>query len=135
MKPRITVITAILVLVATYAGATGQGTDNDLAAYLEPDALLELIEDPPEGFFLVDVRTPPEYESGHIPSAVNAELAYLPELLPTEQRDALLVVYCRSGNRSAQAVHLLRQLGYTRVLDWGGIGNWPYETVNGPDPQ
>jgi rhodanese-related sulfurtransferase len=134
MKKTLTLAAALLFAVVS-VGAADQTTESELAAYLDPDALLELIHSPPDDFHLVDVRTPPEYESGHIPGAANFELAFLEQRRPTEDRDALLVVYCRSGSRSARAAQLLDALGYTRVLDWGGVGNWPYELITGPDPQ
>ena len=81
---------------------------------------------------IVDVRSADEYAQGHIPGAVLAPLNELPSGAETlfPDKDAVLLVYCRSGNRSAQAVSLLNQLGYTRLYDFGGIIDWPYEIVN-----
>ncbi len=86
---------------------------------------------------ILDVRTHEEYESAHIPGALllpNEEIEDTPPaLLP--DKDAELLIYCRSGNRSNQAAHKLAAMGYTRVYDFGGIINWPYETVTGPNPE
>lgn len=83
---------------------------------------------------ILDVRTKAEYNSGHIPNAVlipNETIAdSMPELLP--DLDAEILIYCRSGNRSAQAAKKLIAIGYTNVYDFGGINNWPYDTVTGP---
>lgn len=83
---------------------------------------------------IVDVRTLEEYKEGHVPGAVllpndtiNAETAgaSLPD------PDEVLLVYCRSGRRSAAASEKLVQLGYTQVYDFGGINDWPYDTETG----
>ncbi|MDO5037728.1 MAG: rhodanese-like domain-containing protein [Tissierellia bacterium] len=68
---------------------------------------------------LVDVREPQEYEEGHLEGAINIPLGSLASL--EAPKDGLVVVYCRSGRRSAQAVKELMDLGYTNVLDAGGI--------------
>lgn len=80
---------------------------------------------------IVDVRTQAEYDEGYIPNAI---------LIPNESiegepmelvdKDATILVYCRSGNRSAQAAKKLVDFGYTNVYDFGGIIDWPYEIVN-----
>ncbi|MFA5007039.1 MAG: rhodanese-like domain-containing protein [Candidatus Izemoplasmatales bacterium] len=80
---------------------------------------------------LVDVRTPEEYAAGHIPGALLIPLSDLEDdaaaMLP--DKDAEIIVYCRSGNRSAQAADLLDGLGYARIYDMGGIIDWPYDIV------
>ena len=85
---------------------------------------------------VLDVRTAEEYAENHIPNAVllpNEEIgtqqpAQLPDL------NAEILVYCRSGNRSAQAAGKLAAMGYTNVKDFGGINSWPYETEAGAAP-
>ena len=81
---------------------------------------------------VLDVRTREEFAAGHIPGAVclpveelSAETAA--KVLP--QADGEILVYCRSGRRSARAARSLAALGYTRVYDFGGILSWPYETT------
>jgi phage shock protein E len=73
---------------------------------------------------LIDVRTPEEFASGHLPNAVNISLQDLPARLGEVPADEPVVLYCRSGNRSAQAATLLNNAGYTQVLDLGGIIDW-----------
>ena len=70
----------------------------------------------------VDVREPDEFAVGHIPGA---KLLPLAEVLP--DKNAVWLVYCRTGRRSADAVRKLESLGYTRLYDLGGILSWPYE--------
>jgi len=87
---------------------------------------------------LMDVRTPEEFAQGYIAGAkllpydqINAKSAAT--VIPT--RDTTVVVYCRSGHRAGIAVQTLQRLGYTKVLNLGGIITWPYEIVKGPAPK
>lgn len=84
-----------------------------------------------DAYVLVDVRTQEEFDEGHIDGALllpNDEIETLaPEQLT--DKDALILVYCRSGNRSAKAASLLVSLGYSQVYDFGGIIDWPGEIV------
>ena len=81
------------------------------------------------GYELVDVRTKKEYESGHIPGAiniVNEEIdANVKEIL--KDQDQIIYVYCRSGNRSKQASQKLVDLGYTNIVEIGGINAYSGE--------
>ena len=87
------------------------------------------IMDTEEGYIILDVRTQEEYDQGHIPGAVlipNTEIETRAEdELP--DKDQLILVYCRSGNRSKKAAEILVELGYTNIKEFGGIINWPYE--------
>lgn len=88
----------------------------------EAKAKLEANEDA----ILLDVRTQEEYDAGHLPGAVclpNEDIQ--PELPLPFEKDAEILVYCRSGRRSAQAAEKLAGLGYTRVSDFGSIHDWP----------
>lgn len=78
-----------------------------------------------DGARLVDVRTPGEYSAGHLPDAVNIPLAELQRRAPEElSAEDTIVVYCRSGARSAQATRILSGLGIERVHDLGGMHRW-----------
>lgn len=84
-----------------------------------------------EDVIILDVRTPEEYNSGHIENAVLLPVTEITdkaeEVLP--DKDAKILVYCRSGNRSATAAKDLINMGYTNVFDFGGINSWPYDVV------
>ncbi|MFZ7101091.1 MAG: rhodanese-like domain-containing protein [Peptococcaceae bacterium] len=84
---------------------------------------------------LLDVRTPEEYHEKHIPGSILIPLDLLKEQAEQQikDKDGVIFVYCRSGNRSAKAAELLANLGYTKVYNLGGINNWPYETESGPE--
>ena len=74
---------------------------------------------------VIDVRTPEEYRSGHIPGAVNVPLDR-PEKIKTvvKNMDETVYVYCMSGSRSSAAANYFSRLGYTNVTNIGGIGGW-----------
>ena len=82
-------------------------------------------------YMILDVRTLEEFAAGHIPGAINIPneeigTAQIPEL---PDQDQLILVYCRSGNRSKQASEKLAALGYTNIVEFGGINSWPGEIV------
>ncbi|HUV54186.1 MAG TPA: rhodanese-like domain-containing protein [Candidatus Krumholzibacteriaceae bacterium] len=73
-----------------------------------------LIEDKPD-LVILDVRTASEYEDGHIEGAINIPVQELGDRLDELSRDDELLVYCRTGNRSAQAVGILRDAGFAKI--------------------
>lgn len=73
---------------------------------------------------LVDVRTPEEFASGHIPGAVNIALQTLPQQMETLPKDRPIVLYCRSGARSSTAAKMLAQRGFDNIHDLGGLIKW-----------
>jgi rhodanese-related sulfurtransferase len=73
---------------------------------------------------LVDVRTPEEFRAGYIPGAKNIPLQDLGRLMNTLPRDIPVILYCRSGSRSASAAGMLKQAGFDKVYDLGGIFSW-----------
>jgi rhodanese-related sulfurtransferase len=77
-----------------------------------------------EPHLLIDVRTTEEFSSGHIRGALNIPLDSLADHLSEIPDDQPVVVYCRSGNRSAQASQILAQAGYSSIYDLGGITTW-----------
>jgi len=80
---------------------------------------------------LVDVRTPQEFNEGHVSGAINIPLDTIETSFESqfEDKNVRLFIICRSGNRSAQAASILQRLGYTDITDIGGILNWPQPLV------
>jgi len=83
------------------------------------------------GYVIVDVREQYEFDAGHIEGAVLIPLGSIEqlagELIP--DKESVLLVYCRSGRRSAAGAQILFDMGYKNVYDFGGIISWPYEVV------
>ena len=80
---------------------------------------------------VVDVRTLEEYNEGHIPNAISVPLETIENEAEAKlkNKDALILVYCRSGRRSREAALKLIENGYTNVIDFGGIKDWNGEVV------
>ena len=80
---------------------------------------------------MIGVREQEEYNEGHIKGAILIPYTEIeskaPEMLPDKNKRIL--VYCRSGRRSKIAAQMLAELGYTNVLEFGGIIDWKYEVV------
>jgi rhodanese-related sulfurtransferase len=87
------------------------------------DAAEMILEHLPERAHLIDVRTVEEYKGGHIDGAQNIPIDEIEEaiLIAIPEKSDVVIVYCRSGNRSAQAGKMLEDLGYKVILDAGGI--------------
>ena len=127
MKKILPIVLAAFLLVGCAAPA-------EEIAYrqIDMDEAITMMEEG-SGYIILDVRTPEEYADRHIPGAINIPnetigSAQIPEL---PDKDQLILVYCRSGNRSKQASEKLVALGYTNIVEFGGINDWPGETVTG----
>ena len=92
----------------------------------EPDNIVDMVRNDKD-IILLDVRTPEEYRERRIPGSIllpNYETRdRAADMIP--DKEAKIVVYCRSGRRSAEAAKVLKELGYKNVYDLGGINSWP----------
>lgn len=126
MKRWIALLCALLILVLPGCGKkqTEEPLKNITAA--EAKELMDSEKD----YVILDVREQEEYDEIHIPGATLLPLgevaARAEQVLP--DKDQLILVYCRSGRRSKEAANTLLELGYTRIREFGGIIDWPYET-------
>ena len=123
MKRVIMLIAALLVL----SGCGGKETERSYRQISQEEA--KKMMDTRE-VLILDVREQDEFDAGHIPGAVllpvgtitgETAAAVIPE------KDSVVLVYCRSGNRSKTASAALAELGYTGIYEFGGINTWPYE--------
>lgn len=82
-------------------------------------------------YIILDVRRPDEFAEGHIPNAINIpnENISIEEIPELPNKNQLILVYCRSGRRSKEASKKLVALGYTNIIEFGGIIDWNGETV------
>ena len=127
MKKIIPFLMALLLLAG--CGAQSEESTYRQINAEEADSMME----EESGYIILDVRTAQEYSEKHIPGAINIPnetigTEDIPELPDMEQ---LILVYCRSGNRSKQASEKLVKLGYTNIVEFGGINDWTGETVSG----
>lgn len=108
--------------------ASGQEEEESMGYQQITQKEAKQIMDTESDYILLDVRTRQEYAGGHIPGAIclpNETIFEEPRELP--DKNQIILVYCRSGNRSKQASKKLADLGYSDVREFGGIHTWPYE--------
>ena len=129
----ILIIASLLMISCSNSDQTVEENENKAEGkviMISPEEAKENLDEDSE-IVLLDVRTPSEYESGHIEDAVLLPLDQLnekaSEVIPDQEK--IYYVYCRSGNRSATAAQLLVDMGYENIYDLGGIIDWPYDTV------
>ena len=127
MRKLLSVFLAAILLV-------GCSSPKETASYrqISMDEAITMMEEE-SGYIILDVRTPEEFADKHIPGAVNIpnETIAAEEIPELPDKDQLILVYCRSGNRSKQASEKLADMGYTNIVEFGGINSWPGETVSG----
>ena len=127
---RIVVIMLIICMIfsMTGCGDSVEGMDTGYAQITAEEA--KQIIDTESDYVILDVRTQEEYDEGHIPGAILIPDYEITERAETELTDKnqIILVYCRSGNRSKDASADLAELGYTNVKEFGGINDWPYDT-------
>lgn len=77
-------------------------------------------------YIILDVRREDEFAEGHIPGAINVPNEGIQDTEPSElpDKNQTIYVYCRSGNRSKQAASKLVAMGYTNIIEFGGIMDW-----------
>lgn len=119
-------------LVLIPAGC-GISDDSDESSYrqVSTDEAAAIMEEESD-YIILDVRTDEEFREQHIPGAINVpnESIGTDEIKELPDKEQLILVYCRSGNRSKQAAEKLARLGYTNIVEFGGINDWTGETVS-----
>ncbi len=129
MKKMIPILLSMLIFTA----CTGNG-NHHIATYrqITIDEAATMMEQK-TGYIILDVRRPDEFAAGHIPNAINVpnESISTNEITELPDKDQLIMVYCRSGRRSKEASEKLVKLGYTNIVEFGGILDWKGEVVTG----
>ncbi len=107
----------------------GDGMEKSYRQISQEEAMEMMKRD--DGHIIVDVRRQDEFDTGHIPGAICIPNESIDDQMPEElpDRDQIILVYCRSGNRSKQASTKLFRMGYSNVYEFGGINTWPGEIV------
>ena len=127
----ILIIIAIVVGVILMLNKKDKNIDNEvIIKHVSMDDIVEIMNEN-KNYIILDVRTIAEYNEGHIPNAIcipnetigSNTISELPD------KEQLILVYCRSGNRSKQAAEKLKKLGYTNLIEFGGIIDWKGEIV------
>ena len=127
LKYRVVLLTSVFFLLFGCAVPNSEKASYEQITMKEAVVMMEEESD----YIILDVRTVEEFADKHIPDAINIpnESIGTEEIPELPDKDQLILVYCRSGNRSKQASEKLAALGYTNIVEFGGINEWPGETV------
>ncbi|OXS26794.1 MAG: hypothetical protein BI182_03545 [Acetobacterium sp. MES1] len=123
----------MLIVVILVAGCSSQQQTKEKIVSVNKITAEEakVMIDEGKNLVILDVRTQEEYNEGHIENAVLIPDTEISAKAPTVLADSnqTILVYCRTGRRSAEAAKKLVDLGYSNIYDFGGIVDWPYEVV------
>jgi len=125
MKRMLPLLISLLLLLT----GCGESTADSSYQQITQEEAKEMMDT--QEVIVLDVREQDEYDSGHISGAVLLPVGSIDEDSAAEvipEKDSVVLVYCRSGNRSKTASSTLAELGYTNIYEFGGINTWPYET-------
>ena len=125
MKHRLFLILFVVLLLTGCAVSTDKDVTYKQITMSEAKEMMASESD----YIILDVRRPDEFAAGNIPNAINIpnESIGTDEISELPDKDQLILVYCRSGNRSKQASQKLVKLGYSNVVEFGGINDWKGE--------
>ena len=137
MKNLIAIIVMLVILVAIgiFLKNRNSSTEDNKVSVKEANIQyvsmndIEKIMNENENYIILDVRTIEEYNDGHIPGAICIPNETIDENVVSKlpDKEQLILIYCRSGNRSKQATKKLKDLGYLNLIEFGGIIDWPGE--------
>lgn len=117
-------LSSLLLSACTAPKATSEGSYRQIGM----DEAVAIMEKE-TNYIILDVRRPDEFSEGHIPGAINVpnETIGTDEIPQLPTKNQLILVYCRSGRRSKEAAEKLVKLGYTNIVEFGGILDWKGE--------
>jgi len=124
------VVCVLIAATFLYIGCREQSTRTEYIKITPQEAQYMIAGS--DDVIILDVRTQEEFEQGHIPDAVLLPVSEIVQRADTiiADKNAIILVYCRSGGRSETAARGLIAMGYTRVYDFGGIMDWHGDIVS-----
>ena len=131
---KIVQITLILVTVLVHIAA-GQSVNvgkagphgKVLKKYIEPAELKQIVENPVDSIWIIDVRSEKAYSNGHIPTAKSFPAGTVMSRLNEIPKSQYLILYCTVGANAQIVSKKLKKAGYKRYLNWGGISRWEWD--------
>ena len=124
------IIAGGVVLLLNKKNKNVDSENESVIKYVSMDDIVGIMNEN-EDYIILDVRTVEEYNNGHIPNAICIPNETINEdvINKLPNKEQLILIYCRSGNRSKQAANKLQELGYTNLIEFGGIIDWKGEIV------
>lgn len=131
---KIALVTSGLMIVLIHF-ATGQSVNvgkagahgKVLKKYIEPSELKQIVENPVDSIWIIDVRSEKVYSNGHIPTAKSFPAATVESRLNEIPKNKYLIIYCTVGANAQIVSKKLKKAGYKRYINWGGISRWEWE--------
>ena len=121
-------LSLVLTMLLLLTGCGGDSMKENSYQQISQEAAKEMKDT--QEVIILDVREQSEFDAGHIPGAVLLPVGSITKdsaAAVIEDPDTVVLVYCRSGNRSKTATQALADIGYTNIYEFGGINTWPYE--------
>ena len=117
----------LLFLIITACASDSRIDKNaSVPSKITPEFLKKILDEKDKNYLLIDVRTPSEYKKGHIPSALLIPYDEIEKHTEEISKEKVIILYCHSGRRSGIALSALKNLGYKKLINFGGITNWTY---------
>jgi len=117
----------LLFLIITACASDSRIDKNaSVPSKITPEFLKKILDENDKNYLLIDVRTPSEYKKGHIPSALLIPYDEIEKHTEEISKEKVIILYCHSGRRSGIALSALKNLGYKKLINFGGITNWTY---------
>jgi len=131
---KIALIILILLTLQTQ-GAAGQSVNvgktgphgKVLKKYIEPSELKQIVENPVDSIWIIDVRSEKAYSNGHIPTAKSFPAGTVMSRLNEIPKTQYLIIYCTVGANAQIVSKKLKKAGYKRYINWGGLSRWEWE--------
>ena len=136
MKKVIYIIVLIIIIVGGFTLVIEKkensidNKEESVIKYVSMDEIVQIMNEN-SNYIILDVRSMQEYNEGHIPNAICIPNETISEDIINKlpNKEQLILIYCRSGNRSKQAAQKLKNLGYTNLIEFGGIIDWAGDVV------
>jgi len=111
---------------SVYVGKSG-AHGKVLKKYIEPSVLKQIVENPVDSIWIIDVRSEKTYSAGHIPTAKSFPAGTITSRLNEIPKSQYLIIYCTVGANAQIVSKKLKKAGYKRYINWGGISRWEWE--------
>jgi len=116
----------LFLIIIACSSASSVKKNASVSSKITPEFLKKVMDEKDKNYFLIDVRTPVEYKEGHIPSSLLIPYDEIEKHTAEIPKEKVIILYCHSGRRSGIALSKLKNLGYEKLINFGGITNWPY---------
>ena len=116
----------LFLIITACVSAIDVDKNASVPSKITPEFLKKISDEKDKNYLLIYFRTPSEYKKGHIPSALLIPYDAIEKHTEEISKEKVIILYCHSGRRSGIALSALKNLGYKKLINFGGITNWTY---------